>query len=806
MKKPVKILLRVLLSILALIIIIAVVVAVYFNRNIINIEKRDKYEGAEIKEITFDGYTFRDLNRNGELDIYEDFRKPLEERTIDLLSQMTLNEKLRLLKGGGLKSAIGSGPSDEGVAGAVGTIVSIPRLGIPTIFLSDGPAGLRINPTRKNDDRTYYCTAFPIGTLLASTWDANLVEKVGEVMGNEALEYGVDVILGPGANIHRNPLCGRNFEYYSEDPVVTGNIGAAMVNGIESNGVGTSVKHFVANNQETNRNNNNAIISDRALREIYLRGFEIIVRKSQPWTIMTSYNLVNGTHTSESRYLLTDILRNDWGFNGIVMTDWFAGINPPAEIHAGNDLLEPGTRKVHKALIKAAEGGELSKEDIDTSVMRILKMVLNSRKMEPYHYSNKPDLKAHAQVTRQSASEGMVLLKNEGTLPLNGENNIALFGVTSYNFIAGGTGAGDVNEAYTVSLEEGLINAGYTVNETARKAFKAHREANKKAFEKPVGNLKAMKQKYAPPEMVPSKEQLEQSVNSADIAIITIGRNSGEGLDRVKKDDFLLSADEKEMIKRVCDSFHASGKKVIVVLNIGGVIETASWKGEPDAILLAWQGGQEGGNSVTDILSGKVNPSGKLPMTFPVDLEDHASSANFPMHGESASLNVLNSRKKEKPVEEQVRNIDYTEYKEGIYVGYRHFDKAGLDVSYPFGYGLSYTDFTFDNMYVVVEDEVVNINVTVKNTGNTAGKEVVEIYVSKPDTKIDRPVQELKAFAKTPLLQSGESAALAMQIQVSDLSYWDEDTSSWNLEDGAYTIHAGSSSRDKRLSQEIRID
>jgi beta-glucosidase len=804
MKKFLKILLKVLLSVLGLLVLIILIAALYINSNFLSFDKRDKYKGAEIKEITIDGFTFRDLNRNGKLDIYEDSRKPVEERVNNLLSQMTPEEKISLLKGSGMKSGMGLGSSKEGVRGAVGTIIPLPRLGIPTVYLSDGPAGLRINPTRKNDKNTYYCTAFPIGTLLASTWDVNLVEKVGEAMGNEALEYGVDVILGPGVNIHRNPLNGRNFEYYSEDPVITGNIGAAMVNGIESNGVGTSVKHFAANNQETNRNYNNVIVSERALREIYLKGFEIIVKKAQPWTIMSSYNKVNGIYTSENRRLLTDILRSDWGFKGIVMTDWFARKDPPAQIHAGNDLLEPGTGKQLQSLTKAYKKGELSQEDINTSVKRILTLVLNSRKMEPYHYSNHPDLKAHAQIARQAASGGMVLLKNDNTLPLKGVKNVALFGVTSFGFIAGGTGSGDVNEAYTVSLEEGLKNAGYEINGSAKKAFEVQKAAHAKAFKKPEG-LAAMMNTGTPPEMIPSGELLSECKTSADIAIVTIGRNSGEGTDRKEKDDFLLSADEQAMIKKVCETFHAAGKKAVVVLNTGGVIETASWKDLPDAILLAWQGGQEGGNSVTDIISGKVNPSGKLTMTFPVALEDHASSANFPLNGEQMSWTSLIFGHKEKPAEKHIRNTDFTKYEEGIYVGYRHFDKNNLKVSYPFGYGLSYTGFGYDNMDVTVSNDTVRISLTIKNTGDTAGKEVAEIYVSKPDTKIDRPVLELKAFTKTPLLKSGETVELKLNIPVSDLSYWDEASSGWALEKGTYVIYAGSSSRDKRLSKEISL-
>ncbi|HPG34656.1 MAG TPA: glycoside hydrolase family 3 N-terminal domain-containing protein, partial [Lentimicrobium sp.] len=524
-----KIGLKVLLVIIGLVIIVAIVGAIYINKNFLNIDKKDKFSKVEIKEITVDGYTFKDLNRNGALDIYEDARQPVEARVTDVLSQMTQEEKIRLVKGSGMGSAIGYGPKD-GIPGAVGTIVPIPRLGLPTLYLSDGPAGLRLSTFGKENKNPHYCTAFPIGSLLASTWNTELVNEVGVAMGNETREYGIDVILGPGANIHRNPLCGRNFEYYSEDPVVTGKIGAAMVNGIESNGVGTSVKHFVANNQETNRNNNNAIISDRAMREIYLKGFEIIVKEAQPWTIMSSYSLINGTHVSASKDLLTDILRDEWGFKGLVMTDWYGGTNPPVELAAGNDLFEPGTRKQYKTLLKAAEDNELSEADIDIAVKRILRLIMNSQKMKGYQYSNEPDLKAHAQVTRNSASEGMILLKNEAAaLPMTSVKNVALFGVFSYDFIAGGTGSGDVNEAYTVSLEEGLTNTGYQVNQSAKDAFEAHKVANAKAFEKPEGTLNAMMNSYNPPEFIPSEDQLKPISEEADIAIITIGRNSGEG-------------------------------------------------------------------------------------------------------------------------------------------------------------------------------------------------------------------------------------------------------------------------------------
>ena len=805
---------RIFLKVLAIMVLLAVIAGLsgwwYVNSTYLNFEKGYK-EKTDISEMTIDGYTFGDRNGNGKLDIYEDDRKTTDERAEDLLSQMTLDEKIHLLKGSGFASAMGRDNS-AAVVGAVGTIVPTPRLGIPTLYLSDGPAGLRIEPKRKGEDRTYYCTAFPIATLLSSTWNTDLVGEVGATMGTEAKEYGIDVILGPGANIHRHPLCGRNFEYFSEDPVLTGFIGTAMVNGIESQGVGASVKHFVANNQETSRDFNDVIVSDRAMREIYLKGFEIIVQMSQPSTIMSSYNKVNGTYTSESKELLTGILRDEWKFEGLVMSDWFGGRHAPAMVAAGNDLLEPGTKRQWKALRKAAENGTLTEEEINISVGRILKLVVESKKMQNYQYSNNPDLDAHAKITRQSATEGMVLLKNEQTLPIKNAKNIALLGITSYDFIAGGTGSGDVNEPYTISLEEGLNNAGFEINESAKKAYETHKANHEKAFDKPEGAA-AMFTPYNPPKMVYTDHELETIEASSDIGIITIGRNSGEGGDRVEKDDFLLTKKEQNMIKYSCEAFHAAGKKVIVVLNIGGVIETASWKSMPDAILLAWQGGQEGGNSVADILSGEVNPSGKLPMTFPINLDDHASNANFPLDAEaisfmsffSAEIENLFSAQKEKSEHEKIKNKDFTFYEEDIYVGYRHFDKSDLEVSYPFGYGLSFTDFEYSDLMIDLKNDTINIKTTIKNIGNITGKEVVQVYISKPDTEINRPIKELKTFTKTKGLKAGKTKDVTMQVPVKELKYWSEESAKWIFEEGVYVIQVGNSSRDIRLSERIEI-
>ncbi|MDC6389101.1 glycoside hydrolase family 3 C-terminal domain-containing protein [Maribacter sp. PR1] len=775
----------------------------YVSSQFLNFED-DYTEKEEIPKLTIDGYTFLDRNENGVLDVYEDDRVSIADRVEDLLSQMTLEEKIHILKGSGMASGIGMVDPEEGIPGVVGTIVATPRLGMPALNLSDGPAGLRIEPTREGIDRTFYCTAFPIATLLASTWNTDLAYKVGDAMGNEALEYGIDVILGPGANIHRHPFCGRNFEYYSEDPLVTGKIGAAMVNGIESNGIGTSVKHFVANNQETNRNFNDTRVSDRAMREIYLKGFEIIVEDAQPWTIMSSYNKVNGTHTAESKHLLTDVLRDDWGFEGLVMSDWFGGSDAVAMVNAGNDLLEPGTKKQWDALTKGHDEGTLNMDAVDTSVKRILTLIFKSQKMKGYKYSENPDLKAHAEITRKSASEGIVLLKNEATLPLEKGKNVALIGVYSYDFIAGGTGSGDVNEAYTVSLEEGLANTGFSINQKAKDAYHEHKTANPEAFVKPEG-MSAMFNPYLPTEMTYNAAMMQDIVAESDLAIITIGRNSGEGGDRVATDDFLLSDKEKDILQVTCKAFHAANKKVIVVLNIGGVLETASWKDQPDAIVLAWQGGQEGGNAVADILSGQVNPSGKLTVTFPVEVEDHASNVNFPQNGLPMKMTDLLFGKDDIPEDKMEENVDFTEYEEGVYVGYRHFDKANLDVSYPFGYGMSYTNFEYGEMELVHENDSLKITVPVMNTGQVSGKEVVQFYISKDSTQIDRPVQELKAFAKTVLLSSGETDTLRVHVPVKNLRYWNESSLQWTLESGTYKIKAGASSRAIKKAVQVKI-
>ena len=721
-----------------------------------------------------------------------------------VVAAMTLEEKAHLVIGTGMAGSSGEAPvvgeTRNLVPGAAGTTYPIPRLGIPAIVLADGPAGLRINPLREGDANTYYCTHFPIGTLLASTWNTELVEQVGQAIGNEVLEYGTDVLLAPALNIHRNPLCGRNFEYYSEDPVVSGKTAAAYVRGVQSNGVGTSIKHYALNNQETNRMKNDVRVSPRAVREIYLKGFEIAVKESQPWTVMSSYNFVNGVYTSESKDLQTTMLRDEWGFKGMVMTDWFGGADAAAQMWAGNDMLQPGRPGQFEDIVEGVRSGRLSEADLDRNVRRVLELIVKSPRFKGYEFSNKPDLKAHAAVTRQSAVEGMVLLENNGVLPLASEiSRVALFGTTSYDFIAGGTGSGNVNRAYTVSLLEGLRNAGYAIDAELEKTYTKYiKEETERLNPKSDDPMAMFMPKIRAGEFVPSARLLDKMVRTNDVAIITLGRNSGEFLDR-KVADFTLTEQESGMIEAVCAAFHEAGKKVVVILNIGGVIETASWKNLPDAVLLAWQAGQEGGNSVADVLKGVANPSGKLTMTFPVRYEDHASSRNFPI---DMAFGMFG---KDKDAEPQ-RNVDYTEYEEGIYVGYRWFDKQGLEVSYPFGYGLSYTRFEWSEASVKSSRGETAVSVKVTNTGKIPGKDVVELYVAAPQGELDKPVKELKAYAKTRELQPGESQLVTLKVKNSELASYDESASAWVTDAGHYDFMLGSSSRDIRatLCAEIR--
>ena len=671
-------------------------------------------------------------------------RTPLfgRDSIADIVGAMTTEEKVNLVVGtmrdyvywpeaapgmpvreqGQINDDRGATAYSEGrVPGAAGDSYPVPRLGIPAIVMADGPAGVRIDPTRTGTDQTFFCTAFPAGSLLSSTWDVDLVQEVGSAIGNEALHYGVDILLAPGTNIMRNPLCGRNFEYYSEDPLLAGKTAAAYVKGVQSAGVGATIKHFAANNQETMRNGIDVVVSDRALRKIYLEPFRIVITEAKPMAVMSAYNKVNGQIMPENKYLLTDILRGEWGFDGFVMTDWWAEGNGALQLAAGNDMLMPGTWRQYDEIIEALENGSLSEETLNLCVADILRAFEKTPAGARRRYDDNPDLDSHAALARRSAAEGMVLLENrDKTLPLAPEKKIALFGHASYDTFVGGTGSGNVNRAYKVNIDEGLAAGGYGVDTVLQAAYRRHISDAKDSL--PPDNVWSIS---VIPELALSDSLVAEAANRCDVAVLTISRMAGESADRTLSDgDWFLSAVEKANLDKIAEAFHSRGKKLVVLLNMGSIVDMADWHTTPDAILHVWLPGQEAGNAVADIVAGVVNPSGCLPMTIARRYEDYGSAANFP-HSE---------------------NIATVYYTDDIYVGYRHFNHKNISPLYAFGHGLSYTDFTEEIITDNDNPEAVKIKVT--NTGTTPGKRVVMLF--------DRN-NELKSFVKTRLLNPGES-------------------------------------------------
>lgn len=721
----------------------------------------------------------------------------------EVIGEMTLEEKVHMVIGCGM--SMGDGAKFPGTAGRT---YDIPRLGIPSVYLADGSHRLAMSVKRDFDSRFYYATEFPSGTTVAATFDPNAAYQVGAALGEEVKDYGMDVLLAPGANLMRNALCGRNHEYYSEDPVVTGKMAAGYIKGVQSQGVGTCLKHFAVNNQETNRNNNDSRVAQRPLRELYLKGFEIAVKESQPWSIMTSYNKVNGKYTCEDIDLTENILRDEWGFKGVVMSDWNAGTDAVTSMKAGNDMLQPGQERQYKAILEAVQNGTLDEAILNRNVKRILELVVKCHTFENYKYANETDLKAHAIIDRTIGAEGIVLLDNRSVLPLTANvKTIALYGTTSYDMVPAGMGFGSTGVGYyCVSLVEGMRNAGYTVDADLIKKYKKHLfDEQKRLYPngKPPFSLTPLKRAE---EFVPTSDELSVQVKNNDVAIITLGRTSGEASDR-RVEEFYLKENESALIKQVAEAYHAAGKKVIVILNICSPVETASWKNMVDAVICAFQPGQEVGNCVADVLTGKVNPSGHLPMTFAIKYGDAPSDSNFPYDYEfkmpsfamGSGMNFESKEKEEKP-KEAVRNVDFTDYEEGIYVGYRYFETFDKEVSYPFGHGLSYTTFSFEIVSSDINGDNCEMKVAVKNTGNCAGKESVQVYVKAPAGGLEKPAKELKAFAKTKLLQPGESEVVTLSWKLMDMASLNEKSSSWELPKGTYQWMVGASSADVRCT------
>lgn len=718
-----------------------------------------------------------------------------KDKIEDVIAAMTLQEKVNLLHGCGM--AFGE---DVKFPGTAGRTYAIPRLGIPSVYMADGPHRLAMSQTRDFDSRQYNTTELPSELTLAAGFDTEAAYAAGRMIGQEVSDYGLDILLAPGVNLLRSTLGGRNGEYFSEDPVLAGNMAAAYINGVQSNNIGVALKHYAVNNQETNRNANDAIVAERPLRELYLRNFEIAVKNAAPWSIMTSYNKANGKYVCEDRRLCEDILRGEWGFGGLVMSDWNAGRNPVASIQAGNDMLQPGQDAQRAAILAAAESGELDMDLIDLSVRRVLEFVQKCNSFKGYDYPNETDLKAHSALVRDLGANSVVLLKNEGdVLPMDGVKNVALYGTTSYDIIPAGMGFGATGHGYyCVSLVEGLRNAGYNVDKSLIGPYKRHIAAeNKKNYPngQPPFSISAP---MRADEFVPDAETLAANVAANDMAIITLGRACGEGADRTRE-HFYLTDNESKMIKAVADAYHAAGKKVVVLLNVVSAIETASWKDEVDGIVCIFQPGCETGNSVADVLSGKVNPSGRLPQTFQVNYGDAPADKNFPAdykfdmsafgrarNGGSDKDAAERAQRQAEP--QPVPNVDYTNYDEGIYVGYRWFTTENQPVSYPFGYGLSYTDFAYELEGATMDSDKCSVTVKVTNTGDKAGRDVVQVYVNAPKGGLDKPARELKAFAKTRVLQPGESQTLTLDWDTYLNASFNEKKGKWDLAKGKYTF------------------
>ena len=732
------------------------------------------------------------------------------EKIEKIIAELTPQEKIGLIVGDG-KFILAKNP--EKAEKGQGIIINdqrskliIPRLSIRTTAMSDGPAGLNRHPRKEGQENYEYTTAFPTATCLASTWNTGLVEEVGKAFGNEALEYDYDLVLAPGVNIHRNPKDGRGFEYYSEDPLLTGKMAASMVNGMQSFGIGVTLKHFAAHNQQANRHYFNAVISQRALREIYLRGFEIAVREGDPKAIMPSYNKINGFYTSQNPDLLQTIARDEWGFDGLYVTDFDGKGSALAKVRAGSDILMSGNMQEYNELTEAFKNKTLAESTLDRNLRHILKFKLNSPRAKGHIPTSKPDLKAHSLTAQKAAEEGMILLKNDNnTLPLNidKQQKVALFGKISYYLIAFGTGSGSVRSyKHLVTINEGLKNAGFNVLKDMEQYYKSYIEQVKREnlvppyFDNPkMRKDNGIKGNQAPPhfknrlvafskEKVVTRREIKNYESKSDVAVITIGRSAGENYEN----GYLpITKIELDLLRNVSEIFHDAGKKVVVVLNIGGVWETASWRDYADAILLAWLPGQEGGHAVANILTGKVNPSGKLPDSFPLKYEDVPSAGSF--HGEPAGA-PINSF-----------------YKEGIYVGYRYYNTFDVPTAYDFGFGLSYTSFEYSDIQLSSKNfkSKMSVTVTVKNSGKVAGKEVVQLYLSAPTTEIEKPEEELKGFAKTKLLQPGESQKLTFELNEKSLASFRSGISAWVADKGDYEIRIGASSTDIRLKASFNL-
>jgi len=634
--------------------------------------------------------------------------------------------------------------------------VPVERLGIPSIIMSDGPHGVRRSPDMASP--SHPATCFPTASALAATWDVDLIYEVGQALADECIALGVDVLLGPGNNMKRTPLCGRNFEYFSEDPFLGGELAASLINGIQSKGIGTSLKHFAVNNQESERMRVSAEVDERTLREIYLAGFERTIRKSDPWTIMCAYNRVNGTYASEHEELLTDILRDKWGYEGVMVSDWGAVHHRVNALRAGLDLEMPGPQE-HRAkqLVDAVQNGSLDESVLDRSVERVLSLVAKAQ-VTPKGHTAVDVEKDHA-LARRVAGEAIVLLKNDGDLlPLARTGTIAVIGQSARQPHFQGGGSSHVNATRVdVPFEEVSklagdadlhFAAGYTLEEGFDQAL---------------------------------IDEAASIAKEADVALLFIALppyKESEGYDRP---DIDLTEQQVALIKAVS----AIQPHSVVILNNGSPVAMQDWIGDVPAVIEAWLMGQAGGGAIADVLFGAINPSGRLAETFPLSLSDTPAFTNFPGDGSSVH------------------------YGERIFIGYRYYDFKNIDVLFPFGHGLSYSTFEFSNLqlpqHTLRREEPVTVKVDVKNTGRMAGKETVQIYVGGVKSSVMRPAKELKGFAKVSL-DPGETKTVTVTLEGTAFSFYDPDAGEWVAENGAHEILVGRSATDIVLRDTVYLE
>ncbi len=656
-----------------------------------------------------------------------------------LVAQMTLEEKAALCTGA-----------------SPWTTTPIKRLGVPELLVSDGPHGLRrVAEIQNMISESLPATCFPTASSLAASWDVALLQEMGQALADEATALGVGVILGPGVNMKRTPLCGRNFEYFSEDPYLAGTLAASLIDGIQGNGVGTSLKHYAANNQEHERLSINAEVDERALREIYMAAFEIAVTRAKPWTVMCAYNRLNGVYASEHPWLLTEVLKDEWGFDGFVVSDWGAVHDRVASLKAGLDLEMPGPKQTRvNAVIEAVRNGELDEAILDESTRRILTIVCRAAQT---HKGGEFDAAAHHALARRISAESMVLLKNNGLLPLQNPQHIAVIGRAAREAHFQGGGSSHINPTQVDVPFEELLKLAGNAELSFAEGYPADDSRNQALIDEAVALGQA-----------------------ADVALLYIALptfKESEGYDRPDLD---LTAQQVALIQAVT----AVQPNTVVILNNGAPLAMSEWLDGPAAVLEAWMMGQAGGGAIADVLFGRVNPSGKLAETYPLRLIDTPAFINFP--GENGVVR----------------------YGEGLFIGYRYYDAKDIPVLFPFGYGLSYTTFAYSNLRLSADsfDDVDGLTVTVdvSNTGPVAGKEIVQVYVHDRESRLARPYKELKGFAKVAL-QTGETQTVTIPLDFRAFAYYDPAYHQWVTEDGQFDILVGASSADIRCRATVTL-